>query len=301
MKKLIVLVAVGLSLTNGLFAQSVGKRITAEGEANYSKPTEGKLSSKLMQREMPYRVILPKDYSASKEKRYPVIYLLHGLFGSSANWTTLTKLPVYAQCYDAIIVTPEGENGWYTDYDSIAANKHESYIIKELIPEIDAKYRTISKREGRVIAGLSMGGYGALKFAFKYPEMFILAGSFSGALGAATYGSSPGMESIVKTIDDAMGPRGNATRTSNDLFAMVRNASPEKIKALPFVYLDCGTEDSLFFQNNREFVALLIEKKIPHEYRELPGAHNWEYWNKQVQEFLRVAALRLNMKPNSLL
>ena len=284
MKKLVVLIAVGLFLTNGFFAQNVGQP---------AKPTEDKLSSKLMQRVMPYRVILPKDYSASKEKRYPVIYLLHGLFGSSANWTTLTKLPIYAQSYDAIIVTPEGENGWYTDSDSVAANKYESYIIKELIPEIDAKYRTISKREGRVIAGLSMGGYGALKFGFKYPEMFVLAGSFSGALGAPTYRSTPGMESIVKTIDDTFGPDGSETRMSNDLFAMVRNASPEKIKALPFIYLDCGTEDILFFQNNREFVALLVEKKIPHEYRQLPGAHNWEYWNKQVQEFLRISAQRL--------
>ena len=293
MKKLIVLVAVGLSLTNGLFAQSVGQPVTVKGEANYSKPTEGKLASKLMQREMPYRVVLPEGYSASNEKRYPVIYLLHGLFGSSANWTTLTKLPVYAQSYDAIIVTPEGENGWYTDSPSVAANKYESYIVKELIPEIDAKYRTISKREGRVIAGLSMGGYGALKYAFKYPEMFVLAGSFSGALGAPTYRSTPGMESIVKTIDDAFGPAGSETRMSNDLFAMVRNASPEKFKALPFIYLDCGTEDFLF-QNNREFLALLVEKKIPHEYRQLPGAHNWEYWNKQVQEFLRISALRLH-------
>ena len=293
MKKLIVLVAVGLSLTNGLFAQSVGQPVTVKGEANYSKPTEGKLASKLMQREMPYRVVLPEGYSASNEKRYPVIYLLHGLFGSSANWTTLTKLPVYAQSYDAIIVTPEGENGWYTDSPSVAANKYESYIVKELIPEIDAKYRTISKREGRVIAGLSMGGYGALKYAFKYPEMFVLAGSFSGALGATTYLSTPGMESIVKTIDDAFGPAGSETRMSNDLFAMVRNASPDKIKALPFIYLDCGTEDFLF-QNNREFLALLVEKKIPHEYRQLPGAHNWEYWNKQVQEFLRISALRLH-------
>jgi enterochelin esterase-like enzyme len=68
---------------------------------------------------------------------------------------------------------------------------------------------------------------------------------------------------------------------------------PDKIKALPFIYLDCGTEDFLF-QNNREFLALLVEKKIPHEYRQLPGAHNWEYWNKQVQEFLRISALRLH-------
>ena len=64
--------------------------------------------------------------------------------------------------------------------------------------------------------------------------------------------------------------------------------SPERMKAMPFLYLDCGTEDFLF-THNRQFVDLLVEKKVPHEFRQLPGAHNWKYWGKQVQEFFRVA------------
>ncbi|MFL6466857.1 MAG: alpha/beta hydrolase [Pyrinomonadaceae bacterium] len=254
-----------------------------------SNVTEAKLASKLMGRPMPYRVILPEGYLTDKERRYPAIYLLHGLFGSSENWTTLAKLPTYAKNYQAIIVNPEGENGWYVDSPTVSSNRYESYIIKELIPEIDAKYRTNASRSGRAMAGLSMGGYGALKFGVKYPEVFSLVGSFSGALGAATFTSGgPVMEAIFKSINESFGPIGSETRKSNDLFGLVREASPEKIKTWPFMYLDCGTEDFLF-SNNRDFATLLSQKKVPHEYRELPGGHTWPYWDKQVTEFLRLS------------
>ena len=253
-----------------------------------SNVEERRLSSKLMGREMPYRVILPIKYADTKDARYPVIYLLHGLTGHYNNWTELTKLVNYASALSSIVVTPEGENGWYTDHSSKPNEKWESYIVNELIPEIDKNFRTTGSREKRAIAGLSMGGYGSLKFGLKYPGKFILVGSFSGALGAASYSEKAIPGAIGRTIDGIFGPIGSDTRKSNDIFEIVRNLTPEKTKSLPFIYLDCGTEDFLF-QNNREFVSLLIEKKIPHEYRQLPGAHNWQYWDKQVQEFLRLA------------
>lgn len=247
------------------------------------------LDSKLMGRKMPFRVILPASYDAREEngRRYPVLYLLHGLTGNFANWVDRTPLVAYTASLKMIIVTPEGENGWYTDSLSKPNDRYESYIIKELIPEIDRKFRTIDQRNHRAIAGLSMGGFGAVKFGLKYPEMFRLAGSFSGALGAASITEKQFPGAIGKTIDAIFGPSDGVIRKANDPFDMIRRATPEKIKAMPFIYIDCGTEDFLF-QNNREFVSLLVEKNVPHEYRQLPGAHNWEYWDKQVQEFLRV-------------
>ena len=77
------------------------------------------------------------------------------------------------------------------------------------------------------------------------------------------------------------------TRLGNDIFKLAKELSPEKIKTLPFIYLDCGTEDFLI-QNNRDFASLLFEKKIPHEFRQLPGAHTWSYWEQQIQDFLRL-------------
>jgi len=241
-----------------------------------------------MSREMPYRVIAPVEKAGAKDERFPVVYLLHGLTGHFNNWTERTKLSDYAKAYNVIIVTPEGGDGWYTDSVSKSDEKWESYIVQELIPEVDKKFRTNTGRNQRAIAGLSMGGFGALKFGLKYPDKFVLAGSFSGALGAADITEKAFPGAIGKTIDGIFGPVESETRKSNDIFAIIRSLTPEKTKSIPFVYLDCGTEDFLF-KNNREFVSLLIEKSVPHEYRQLPGAHDWKYWDKQVVEFLQLA------------
>lgn len=249
------------------------------------------LDSKLMGRKMSYRVVLPADHQSSNEtSRYPVIYLLHGLGGSFTNWTDKTSLDAYAVGIRSIIVTPDGANGWYTDSVAAANDKYESYIVKELIPEIDKKFRTVAERRGRVIAGLSMGGYGAIKFGLKYPEMFSLVGSFSGALGAASF-TEKNAGNIGKGIDAIFGPEAGDTRKANDIFAIVRDANADKIRAMPFIYESCGTEDFLI-QNNRDFLALLNEKKVAHEYRELPGGHTWAFWDDQVREFLAIAARR---------
>ncbi len=254
-----------------------------------------RFDSKEMGREMPYRVIFPARYKVDRDARYPVIYLLHGLTGNHTNWTDRTKLAEYSTFYKFIIITPEGENGWYTDGATNEKDKYESYIIKELIPEVDKRFRTITDRKNRAIAGLSMGGYGALKFGLKYPEMFSLAGSFSGALGAASFPSSGRGEASMRSLGVIFGPTDSETRKANDIFRMIREITPEQLKAMPFLYVDCGTEDFLF-QNNRDFIDLLIQKKVPHEFRQLPGGHNWPYWDKQVQEFLRIADRSFNAK-----
>jgi len=269
------------------FVSAVSAQVSAKPSLP-STVSEQKLASRLMGRDMPYRVIVPQRYNESAQSRYPVVFLLHGLTGHYNNWTELTKLANYLAGYDIIVVTPEGGDGWYTDSVSSVNEKWESYIVKELIPEVDNKFRTLAIREKRAIAGLSMGGFGSLKLGLKYPDKFVLAGSFSGALGAAQITEKQFPGAIGKTIDGIFGPADSETRKSNDIFSIVRDLSPEKMKAIPFIYLDCGTEDFLF-QNNREFVDLLIEKKVPHEYRQLPGVHDWKYWDKQVQEFLRIA------------
>ena len=159
------------------------------------------------------------------------------------------------------------------------------------MPEIDKNFRTVADREHRMIAGLSMGGYGGIKFGLKYPEMFSLIGSFSGALGAASF-TAANAGDIGKGIDAIYGPADSETRKSSDIFKIIREITPEKIKSLPFVYQSCGTEDFLI-QNNRDFLNLMNEKKIPHEYREHPGGHTWDFWNDQVREFLDLAERRL--------
>ena len=244
-----------------------------------------------MAREMPYRVILPINYKNSNEKTfYPVVYLLHGLTGHFDNWTDKTKLAEYAAQYNYIIIMPEGANGWYTDSTAAANDEYESYISQELISEIDKKFRTLADKKHRAIAGLSMGGYGAIKFGLKNPEMFALVGSFSGALGAASWTEKEigAKGAIAESILGVFGAADSETRRQNDIFKLVRELPADKIKNLPFIYLDCGTEDFLY-QNNRDFANLLQEKHVPHEYRELPGKHDWRFWDAQVQEFLELS------------
>jgi S-formylglutathione hydrolase FrmB len=255
-----------------------------------------RLKSNLTAREMPYRVVLPTNYSSTDKKTfYPVIYLLHGLTGHFDNWTDKTKIAEFGAKYNFIIVMPEGNNGWYTDSASVPADKYESYIIQELVPEIDKNYRTLKDKKHRVVAGLSMGGYGSIKFGLKYPQLFSLVGSFSGALGAASWTEKilGTKGDVAKSLSSVYGAEDSKTRLENDIFKMVKELSPEKIKSLPFFYVDCGTEDFLF-QNNRDFASLLQEKKIPHEYRELPGKHDWVFWNSQIQEFFRIAEKSFN-------
>lgn len=295
MLRLLIVGILSLSLAGSghIFGQTAPVVVNLEPKVKPSvKLAEAhELDSKLMGRKMPFLVVTPGRYSTETAARFPVIYLLHGLTGSHKNWVERTKLLEYATNSGFIIVTPEGGNGWYSDNVSRSNDRYESYIVKELVPEIDKKFRTLAMRENRMIAGLSMGGYGAVKFGLKYPEMFSLVGSFSGALGAASFTAKTAGASIGGGIDLIFGAEESDARKANDVFRMVRELPAERLKAIPFIYQSCGTEDFLI-ENNRDFLALMNEKKLPHEYRETPGGHTWVFWDDQVREFLDLATRR---------
>jgi S-formylglutathione hydrolase FrmB len=267
-----------------------------------SKVEAVKFQSKLIGQALPYNVVLPPGYEqdSARKTRYPALYLLHGLGGSAGDWVSAkAHLSNYAARYRMIIVVPEGRDGWYTDSATVAGDKYETYLLQELIPDVQSRFRTIETREGRAVAGLSMGGYGALKFGLKHPEMFVFAASMSGALGAASWKPEDHLPEFLKpSILRAYGAADSPTRAANDIFKLVREMPAERIPTLPFFYLDCGTEDFLV-ESNRAFSGLLLEKKIPHEFRELPGTHSWPYWDMQVQEILRMAGQRMKTVASS--
>lgn len=252
-----------------------------------------RLQSKLVNATLPYNVILPRDYDTSRATRYPVLYLLHGLFGHYSDWLTKTNVADYTAEHRLIVVMPEGNDSWYIDSSIVTTDKYESYILQELLPDVQQRYRTIEARYGRAIAGLSMGGYGAIKFGLKSPQTFVFAASMSGAFGATRWAEKDIPPSWLESLK-SFGPPGGDTRQQNDLFEIINKLPAGRIQSLPFFYFDCGTEDlSLIFPYNRELSALMFEKKIPHEFRELPGDHSWGYWDSQVQEILRVAARKM--------
>jgi putative tributyrin esterase len=270
--RFLVVAAVTLILSSSLFANSRVDTV--------------KFQSKLVNATLPYNVILPPDYDAAKTARYPVLYLLHGLTGHYTDWVARTNIADYAVQYRIIVVTPEGNDSWYIE-------NYETYILLELIPDVQQRYRTIEARDGRAIAGLSMGGYGAIKFGLKSPQTFAFAASMSGAFGMTRFTDEQVPASWRESLK-LFGPAGSQTRKANDLFELIGNVPASQITSLPYFYFDCGTEDSpLIFPYNRQLADMMVDRKIPHEYRELPGDHSWAYWDRQVQEILRLAGQKL--------
>ncbi len=230
-------------------------------------------------------VILPEGEGVPPGP-YPVFYLLHGLSDDYTGWQRRTSVERYAEGMPLIIVMPDGGRGFYTDAREGYA--YETAIVRDLVGLVDRVYQTDPRREARVVGGLSMGGYGALKLALKYPDLFCSAVSHSGALAAAHYpfNLADGREREFARISGP-DPRGGP----DDLFALAERVDRG---LLPALRIDCGTEDFLL-NANRRFHAHLDELGLPHEYEEFPGGHTWDYWDRHVQEALTFHARTLGL------
>lgn len=241
--------------------------------------------SKLMNKNLKAAVTTPSGYSKS-DKRYPVIYLLHGGSGSFSDWHQKVTEPglvnQLSDQYQLIIVTPGvGPASYYYDSPKLDSVQYESYLTQELIPFIDGNYNTISKREARAITGLSMGGHGAFLISAKHPELFIAAGSMSGVMNIDTR-----MWKVPEEFR-TLRQEGQKLMLGEDLNYDAPEFSPytavglvEKMKSNGLaLILDCGVEDFLI-DTNRQMHRLLLENGTPHEYTERPGAHTWQYWTE---------------------
>jgi S-formylglutathione hydrolase FrmB len=237
-------------------------------------------------------VYLPPSYDRDSERRYPVIYLLHGMNGTEIHWIvqgradrTVEAMIGAGQLRECIVVMPNdggyGQGTFYVDWYDGTGN-FEQYILYDLIPFIDAEFRTIPERQCRVVGGYSMGGFGAFSLALRHPSLFGAAASMSG--GLATPGTMPYREYSRSQYARMFGPLYGPYAKSYDLheLAAQRAADPEQ----PALYLDCGTEDELY-PLNAEFHRKLRELGYPHKYQEFPGGHNWEYWTEHLTDALR--------------
>lgn len=265
--------------------------VCAAGIGQQSCVQDGVFHSPSLGRDVRYRVLLPRNYA--ERGRFPVLYLLHGLYGDYLNWDTRTGLENYARNLPFLIVMPDAGDSWYTNSATVPADKFEDYIAKDLIGEIDAKYHTIRDRHKRSIAGLSMGGYGAVKLALKYPQLFVFAGSLSGALNAAQRLDAERPEFRAKLLE-VFGPSASRVRTENDVFHL---SQLPRSTPYPYFYLACGTSD-FFLLVNRAFVQQLSASHIPYEYHETSGGHTWEYWDEAVQPLLQAASKAMSDLPS---
>ncbi|HET6861919.1 MAG TPA: alpha/beta hydrolase family protein [Pyrinomonadaceae bacterium] len=253
-----------------------------------------KIASNSLQREAPYSVLLPSAYD-SLDLSYPILYLLHGLFGSHENWVELTNIEELSSNLHLIIVMPDGSDGWYCDSETISANRYESFLIEELIPQIERKFRTIPKREARAIAGLSMGGYGAFKFSVLRPDLYQFAASFSGAFDVPERSDdAPGFDwnTLRPSVLQAFGAPGSNTRTRNDLYRLFQSLKAEDINALPYFYFNCGRDDG-FMEANVRLNSLFDAFGISHQFAEIEGGHDWDYWGSRLPDLLKMTTERL--------
>ena len=248
-----------------LFSLPVLKAATVDTVTIYSKS---------MHKNVKCVVIEPDAYNHSS-KRFPVVYLLHGYSGNYSDW--VSKAPDLLKTIDengVLVVCPDGAYGsWYFNSPVDTTLKYETNVAIEVPEYIDAHYRTVADRKGRAIAGLSMGGHGALYLAIRHKDFFGAAGSMSGGVDIRPF---PNNWDIKKDLGDF------ATHADNwDKNTVINVVDQLQNNELAIIF-DCGVDD-FFLQVNRNLHQKLVDKKISHDYTERPGGHEWPYWNNAVK------------------
>lgn len=249
--------------------------------------------SKSLMRTVPMNVILPVDkltfpgMPEREQKPFKTLYLLHGILGNYTDWVSGTCIQRWAEEKDLAVVMPSGDNMCYVD-QPWGHTYYGEMIGKELVELTRKMFPLSTKREDTYIAGLSMGGYGALRNGLKYHETFGCIGGLSSAL-------------IVKGMNDRtndspvfMERRDFAENIFGDLSVvedgdlnpewLVKKLSGEKVD-LPKIYMACGTEDFLL-DLNRGLRKTMEECKVDLTYEEGPGGHEWDFWNRYIKKFI---------------
>jgi len=230
--------------------------------------------SNSMHRDIKAVVIKPDSYE-NNANNFPVVYLLHGYSGSYSNWIIrVPDLKKYADMYQTIIVCPDGGfSSWYFDSPVDTAFRYETYISTEVVHYIDNNFRTIADKDHRAITGLSMGGHGALFIGLRHAAVFGAAGSMSGGVDLKESGNK---YDISKRIGDTL----THAKEWHDLTVinLVENYTNTSLK----IIFDCGNKD-FFVDGNRRLHQKMLQLKIPHDYTERPGEHNWDYWRNSIR------------------
>ena len=224
------------------------------------------------------QVILPEVAAAGGKpiRELPVLYLLHGLSDDATAWTRYTSIERYALARDLCVVMPNGGRSFYVDMAQGA--RYYTYLSRELPLVVERAFGM--SRERNLIAGLSMGGYGAFRHALGRPEQFVAAGSFSGALNVRArvgHAIQEGLQIYGTEMAQVFG-----TGEENDVFRLLQQADPA---SLPPLYQSCGLQDGLL-EENRTFCALAQQHGVNLTYREAPGSHEWAFWDSQIVQFL---------------
>lgn len=276
LKRYLALSLAGLALL-GAAAAHAGTLLTAQ------------LKSETLARPWTYNVYLPTGYEDGKLD-YPVLYLLHGNDGSRNDWAvkgrlkpTVDALIESGDMPPAIIIMPDAGTTWYVDLKE----KMETAFFNDMIPHVEKTYRTLTTRDGRLIGGLSMGGYGALRYALKYPEKFEAAALLSPAI----YNPEPPADSSARSVKVFAAPGGDgaydAAVWKDYNYPVLWDAFLKKGIKVP-MYINSGDDDEFRIENEAtQLYALLRKNKQPAELRIVNGPHDWPVWEATIGDALK--------------
>ena len=244
--------------------------------------------SNSLKRTVPIQVILPADKivagtaGCAEPKPFKTLYLLHGLLGNYTDWVTNTRLQQWAEAKDLAVVMPSGDNSFYVDLNAPNSNYGE-FIGKELVQITRRMFPLSRRREDTFIAGLSMGGYGAIR---------------NGLVCSETFSRIAGLSSAVHFFEAPPDKPGQSLMGEEWVFGCMQEArltdkNPRVALAqlkkrgapVPEMYLACGLQDSLL-EANRSLKAHFEENGIPITYEETEGGHTWDFWNSQIRKVL---------------
>ena len=225
-------------------------------------------------------VIIP-DKCCNSEAPYKTLWLLHGLSDDHTAWMRYSSIERYANEWGIAVVMPNASRSWYTN-TAYGAN-YFNFITKELPTVCRGLFNGMSAaREDNIVAGLSMGGYGALKLALTCPEQYGACISLSGSLDVTRKGRAYNLEEWKSIFGYQIESALDLAGSEHDLFALATK-NQEEDKPFPILYLWCGLEDTLI-DINRVFDKHLSSLDIPHVFKVSEGNHSWKWWDLHIQD-----------------
>ena len=250
------------------------------------------IHSKVLNVDREYNIFLTKSYDTDKDRKYPVLYLLHGMMDTHKGWyerghvkDVADQLMAYGEAAEMIIVTPNaGGNvyeGAWNGYFDMPGWKYEPFFFTEFLPHIESEYRVIGDKQHRAVAGLSMGGGGATAYGQKHSELFSTVYAMSALMNIPEQGTPP-----AQRPDDKMAILTKSVQ-ENNCIEYVEEADDARKAQLRTVswFADCGDDDFLL-DRNIEFMQAMRKAQIPYEFRVRDGGHTWEYWHSALYNCL---------------
>ena len=245
--------------------------------------------SEVLGEQVTFWVILPQATrrqigmrGASRRGRHPALYLLHGLSDDHTIWLRRTSIERYVAESGLAVVMPAVSRSFYTDMTW--GQNYWTYVSEELPALAESFFPLSNRRDGRFVAGLSMGGYGAFKLALRCPRRYAAAASLSGALDMASRDDPDLAADLRRDLTLAFGAPERIKGSASDLLALARRLAASR-EPKPRLYQWCGTEDFLYRQN-LTFRDRALRLGLPLTYEEGPGTHEWQHWDRQIRRVL---------------